>query len=134
MITVAQTHRWLLLLALIALLPSVSLAHGMLLRSRPPAGSEIARLPETIRLSFSERIESRFSRVTVHRALRDADTGEVEPRERVDVGLAEGPAVTRELAVRLPDVLAAGLYLIEWQVLSIDSHRTTGRFTLIYNP
>ena len=130
----ARISHWLVLLALLVLVPSTSVAHGMLLRSQPSADSEIAELPETIRLSFSERIESRFSRVTVHRALRDAETGELSAQERVDAGMAEGSAVTQELAVRLPATLAAGLYLIEWRVLSIDSHRTTGRFTLTYTP
>ena len=132
--SVARISRWPVLVALIALLPSVSLAHGMLLRSQPPADSEILQLPETIRLSFSERIESRFSRVTVHRALRDDETGEVTAQERVDAGMAEGPAITQELVVRLPETLPAGLYLIQWRVLSVDSHRTTGRFTLTYTP
>ena len=132
--TATQTSRWLVLVALTVLLPSISATHGMLTRSHPAADSEIARLPEAIRLSFSERVESRFSRVTVHRALRNAATGEVTPQERVDAGMAEGPAITQELAVRLPEDLAAGLYLIQWRVLSVDSHRTTGRFTLIYTP
>ena len=132
--SIAQIRRWLMLLALSVLLPSVSAAHGMLLRSQPPADSEITQLPETVRLTFSERIESRFSRVTVHRALRDAETGEVKAQERVDAGMADGPALTQELAVRLPETLPAGLYLIQWQVLSVDSHRTTGRFTLTYTP
>ena len=123
-----------MLLALSVLLPSVSAAHGMLLRSQPPVDSEITQLPETVHLTFSERVESRFSRVTVHRALRDAETGEVKAQERVDAGMAEGPAITQELAVRLPEHLLAGLYLIQWQVLSVDSHRTTGRFTLTYTP
>ena len=130
----AQTSRWLVLIALTVLLPSISAAHGMLARSHPVADSEIAQLPEAIRLSFSERVESRFSKVTVHRALRDVETGEVKPQERVDTGMAEGPAITQELAVRLPEDLAAGLYLVNWQVLSVDSHRTTGRFTLTYVP
>ena len=78
---VAWISRWLLSVALIACLASVAAAHGMLIRSHPPADSEIAQLPEMIRLSFSERVESRFSRVTVHRALRDAETGELEPQE-----------------------------------------------------
>jgi methionine-rich copper-binding protein CopC len=122
------------LVALLSLLPSVSLAHGMLIRAQPAADSEIAQLPETVRLSFSERVESRFSRVTVHRARRDAETGEITARERIDEGMADGPAVTQELAVHLPETLAAGLYLIQWQVLSVDSHRTTGRFTITYKP
>ena len=131
---VAQIRPWLVLLALIVLAPSTSVAHGKLLRSQPPVNSEIAELPETIHLTFSERVESRFSRVTVHRARRDAETGELKAQERVDAALAEGPAVTQELAVRLPATLPAGLYLIEWQILSVDSHRTTGRFTLTYAP
>ena len=126
--------RWWVPVALLLLLPSVAAAHGMLLRSQPPADSEIARLPETIRLSFSERVESRFSRVTVHRAQMDSETGEIAAGERIDTGMAEAPAIAQELAVRLPDVLPAGLYLIRWQVLSVDSHRTTGRFTLTYTP
>jgi len=130
----AQLSRWPVLVALIALLPSVSVAHGVLLRSQPPADTEILQLPETIRLSFSERVESRFSRITVHRALRDGETGEVTAQERVDTGMAEGPAITQELTVRLPETLPAGLYLVQWQVLSVDSHRTTGRFTLTYTP
>lgn len=131
---VAQLRPWLVLLALVVLAPSTPVAHGKLFHSQPPVNSEIAELPETIRLTFSERIESRFSQVTVHRAQRDAETGEVKAQERVDAGLAEGPAVTQELAVRLPADLPAGLYLIEWQILSVDSHRTTGRFTLTYAP
>jgi len=131
---VAPISRWLVLVALIALLPSVSVAHGMLLRSQPAADSEIVQLPETILLSFSERVESRFSRVTVHRALRDGETGEVTTRERIDAAMAEGPAITQELTVRLPETLPAGLYLVQWQVLSVDSHRTTGRFTFTYTP
>ena len=128
-----RKYKW-LLVALLLLLPSIATAHGMLLRAQPPVDSGVAQLPETIRLTFSERVESRFSRVTVHRALRNAETGEVESQERVDAGMAEGPAVTQELAVHLPETLPAGLYLIEWQVLSIDAHRTSGRFTLTYTP
>jgi methionine-rich copper-binding protein CopC len=48
--------------------------------------------------------------------------------------LSAGPAVTRELAVQLSEPLPPGLYLVQWQVLSIDSHRTTGSFTLTYDP
>ena len=128
------TKHWWVPVALLLLLPSVSAAHGMLLRSQPAADSEITRLPETIRLSFSERVESRFSRVTVHRAQVDSATGELTPGERIDNDMAEAPAITQELAVRLPEALPAGLYLVQWQVLSVDSHRTTGRFTLTYTP
>ena len=48
------TKHWWVPVALLLLLPSLSASHGMLLRSQPAADSEITRLPETIRLSFSE--------------------------------------------------------------------------------
>jgi methionine-rich copper-binding protein CopC len=126
-------HCW-LLVALLLLLPSVSAAHGMLLRAQPPVDSDVDRLPETIRLWFNERVEGRFSRVTVHRAQRDAETGELAAGERIDDGMADTAAITQEIAVRLPETLPAGLYLVQWRVLSVDSHRTTGRFTLTYRP
>ena len=90
------TKHWWVPVALLLLLPSLSASHGMLLRSLPAADSEITRLPETIRLSFSERVESRFSRVTVHRAQVDSATGELTPGDRIDDDMAEAPAITQE--------------------------------------
>ena len=127
-------HWWILGVWVLLLLPSVAAAHGMLLRAQPPVDSEINQLPESILLTFSERVESRFSRVTMHHALRDAETGELAAGEPVDEGMADAPAVTQELAVRLPHALPAGLYVVQWRVLSVDSHRTSGRFTLTYKP
>lgn len=129
-----RKHWWVLVVWVLLALPSVAAAHGMLLRAHPPVDSEVDRLPETIRLTFSERVESRFSRVTLHQARRDAETGELAAGDRIDEGMADAPAITQELAVHLPEALPAGLYLIQWRVLSVDSHRTTGRFTLTYKP
>jgi len=105
-----------------------------LVRTVPAANATVAERPSEIRLWFNESIERRFSRVTVSRAERDAATGELQAQERVDEGVEAGPSVTRELAVKLPATLAPGVYLVQWRVLSIDSHRTTGKFTLTYDP
>lgn len=126
--------QWLVMASLILWLPATLLAHGTLLRAEPPIDTRVAKRPSEIRLWFNESVESRFSRITVHRATRDAATGEMQPQDRVDDGLVAGSRVTRELAVKLPDNLPPGLYLIQWKVLSIDSHRTTGKFTLTYAP
>lgn len=124
-----------LLGASLLLLGSASVwAHGTLIRADPAVNAQVAERPSEIRLWFNESIEYRFSRVTVHRAKRDAATGTLKPLQRVDEGLAAASGVTLELAVKLPAVLAPGLYLVEWTVLSIDSHRTTGKFTLTYAP
>lgn len=126
--------RWLLTTSLILLFPALLFAHGSLLRAEPAVDTQVAKRPSEIRLWFSESVERRFSRITVHRATRDGATGNLQLQERLDVDLAEGPRVTRELTVKLPETLAPGLYLVEWKILSIDSHRTTGKFTLTYAP
>jgi len=125
--------RWLAAACLLLFYPIALAAHGTLLRTVPAANATVAERPSEIRLWFNESIERRFSRVTVSRAERDAATGELQAQERVDEGLEEGPGVTRELAVKLPETLAPGVYLVQWRVLSIDSHRTTGKFTLMYD-
>lgn len=133
-----KTHgtvfRWLPVTSLILFFPTLLLAHAALLRAAPAVDTQVANPPREIRLWFSESVEHRFSRITVHRATRDAATGDFQLQDRVDAGLIEGPRVTRELAVKLPKTLAPGLYLVQWQVLSIDSHRVTGKFTLTYTP
>ncbi len=125
---------WLGVTSLILLFPALLLAHGTLIRADPAVNTHVSQLPSEIRLWFNESVERRFSRITVHRATRDAATGELQPQERIDAGLSSGPRVTRELAVMLPETLPLGLYLVQWKVLSIDSHRTTGKFTLTYDP
>jgi methionine-rich copper-binding protein CopC len=125
---------WLMITSLILLCPASLLAHATLIRADPAVNAHISEYPSEIRLWFSESIEHRFSRISVHRATRDAATGELRPQERVDAGLASGAGVTRDLAVKLPETLPPGLYLVQWQVFSIDSHRTTGTFTLTYDP
>ncbi len=126
--------QWLAMASFILVLPATLFAHGTLIRADPSVDTRVAKLPGEIRLWFNESVESRFSRITVHRATRDAATGELQLQERVDDGLVAGPRVTRELAVKLPETLPPGLYLVQWKVLSIDSHRTTGKFTLTYGP
>jgi copper resistance protein C len=125
---------WLVGASLMLLLPAILCAHATLLRADPAVDTRISQLPGEIRLWFSESIERRFSRITVHQARRHPATGDLQPQKQVDVGLSAGPQVTQELAVRLPETLPPGLYLVQWQVLSIDAHRTTGRFTLTYDP
>jgi len=125
---------WLVGTSLMLLFPAILFAHATLLRADPAVDTRISQLPGEIRLWFSESIERRFSRITVHQARRHPATGNLQPQERVDTGLSAGPQVTQELAVMLPETLPPGLYLVQWQVLSIDAHRTTGRFTLTYDP
>lgn len=125
---------WLAVISLMVGFPAFVLAHATLIRVDPAADTTVTKPPSEIHLWFNELVERRFSRIVVHRAMRDAASGEIQPQERIDTRLSSGPRVTQDLAVALPDTLPPGLYLIQWQVLSIDSHRTSGKFTLTFDP
>lgn len=133
-VTPVYAVRWLVMTSLILLFPALLFAHATLIRADPAVDTHVSKLPREIRLWFNQSVEHRFSRITVHRATRDPATGDLQPQERVDAGLSSGPRVARELAVMLPETLPPGLYLVQWKVLSIDAHRVTGNFTLIYDP
>jgi methionine-rich copper-binding protein CopC len=120
--------------SLILVCPVFVLAHASLLRVDPAADTTVAKLPSELHLWFSESLERRFSQVTVYRATRDTATGKLQLQERVEAGLSSSSQVTRELVVKLPSTLPPSLYLVQWKVLSIDAHRTTGQFTLTYAP
>jgi hypothetical protein len=123
-----------MLMSVLQPLPALLQAHSLLQRTVPTEGAVVTQPPPEIRLWFTEPIERRFSKIEVWRARPDAATGKPRPQERLDKGWVAGPAISREVAVRLPLTLMPGLYVIQWQVLSIDSHRSTGSFTITYTP
>lgn len=97
-------------------------AHAFPERAEPRVGSVVPGSPPTVRIWFDGELEPRFSQVTV------VDGG----GRRIDRGDARVDASNRRLLqVTLPP-LAPGIYKVEWAVLSIDGHRTSGdyRFTV----
>lgn len=113
-------------------LPVRSAAHTALLRSTPAAGATLTQPPREVRLWFSEPIERQFSRIEVFLVAMDAATGTEQPGPRIDQGWLPGPRTAREVGVRLPETLAPGRYLVQWNVLAIDAHRTQGSFLFSY--
>ena len=65
-------RQWRIVVAMILCFPVLALAHGTLLRAAPAVNTQVAELPSEIRLWFNQSLEHRFSRVTVHRAVRNA--------------------------------------------------------------
>ena len=126
--------RWLVLLSLLALGPEFLAAHTALVRTIPAAGAVVAQPPHEVRFWFNEPIERQFSRIEVFRTVLDPGTGAVQPGERIDQGWLPGPRATREVGVRLPEALEPGLYIVQWLVLAIDTHRTQGSFMFTYQP
>jgi methionine-rich copper-binding protein CopC len=99
-------------------------AHAVLMGSSPTANAVLAEAPREIRLSFNERIEARFSSVTLTRT----DGTKVQlARPGAD------PQKQSDLIVSLP-ALAPGKYQVRWQTTSADSHRIQGQFGFEIKP
>jgi copper resistance protein C len=88
--------------------------------SSPADGASLKEPPREVRIQFTEGLELAFSRITVK-----GPNGEV-----VSQGKARQPAQDT-LAIDLKPLIP-GIYVVEWQVLSVDTHITEGvlRFTL----
>jgi methionine-rich copper-binding protein CopC len=95
-------------------------AHAYPTISSPENGAVLQQSPREIRIQFTEGLELAFSQITVK-----GPGGEV-----VSQGKLRQPAQDT-LAVDLKP-LSPGIYAVEWQVLSVDTHVTEGvlRFTV----
>ena len=53
---------------------------------------------------------------------------------RVDTGLVDTESTTAEVTLGVKPDLAAGVYVVMWSVLSIDTHTTQEFFVFSYEP
>jgi len=95
-------------------------AHAYPTVSSPADGASLKEPPREVRIQFTEGLELAFSRITVK-----GPNGEV-----VSQGTARQPA-QGTLSIDLKPLIP-GNYVVEWQVLSVDTHVTEGelRFTV----
>lgn len=108
----------LLLLIATAGLPGVAWAHANLERAEPAPGVARDQAPGQLRLSFSEAVDSSFSRVQLLDTKR-------EPVDRGDSQVA--PDDPRAMVVSLPGTLPNGVYTVAWRTLSaVDGHTVNG--------
>jgi methionine-rich copper-binding protein CopC len=111
------------LVALFALL-DVAFAHSVLSASSPSANSVLTQAPTEIRLSFNERVEPRFSSITIIGS----------DGKKVTSGRPAGdPQKPSDLVVALPP-LSAGKYTVRWKATSADSHQIQGSFGFQIKP
>jgi len=96
-----------------------ALAHAHLQSSNPAADAQVTDSTAALTLNFSEDIEAAFSGVS----LLDA------AQQPVATGKAhvESKHASR-LIVDLPQPLNAGSYQVNWHVLSVDGHKTSGSY------
>jgi|GEM_PF-82245 len=95
-------------------------AHATLSSSTPSAGTVLPRAPEQVLLTFDEPV------TTLLDAIRVLDAS----GHRVDVGGTHHPKGDGgKVAVGLQAGLSRGSYLVDWQVVSADSHPIRGTYT-----
>jgi copper resistance protein C len=106
------------LLAAVAVIPVLALAHAKLELSVPAADSSIAAMPAEVMLHFSEAVK--ITAMTIEK-----EGG----KDKVDLKLPT--AATSMVQAQAPK-LGAGVYLLNWRGLSDDGHVMSGtvRFTV----
>jgi copper resistance protein C len=111
-------QRWGLVCALFWALQSQAWAHAFLDHAEPKVGSTVTNSPTEVKIWFTQQVEPAFSSVQV----QDAQGKEVDKKD-VHVDIKDKML----LEVSLPQ-LSAGTYTVIWHVVSVDTHRTQGRF------
>ena len=92
--------------------PAAAPAHSQLVRSEPGRNATVTRVPERVKLWFSERIEPAYARLSVWS----------EAGTQVDAGdAAVAPDDPALLSVSTPG-LGPGRYTVRFRVLSVDGH------------
>lgn len=106
-------------LVFLCVLPEASWGHAFPDHSDPKVGSTITVSPTQVRIWFDSDLEPAFSTIMVHNAngkMIDKRDGRVNPSD------------PKLLEISVPP-LPAGTYLVIWNVVARDGHRTMGQFT-----
>jgi copper transport protein len=107
--------------ALIVGLAAGARAHALLKSSNPPAGSDLAKSPSQVVLTFTEPPDPALSSITLV-----SSAGETM-REGAVEGVPGDPA---ELRIPITTPLPTGAYTVSWRTVSkIDGHVTAGSFS-----
>lgn len=107
------------LLAVSCSSPGVAWGHAFPDHSDPKVGSTVSASPSVVKIWFDSDLEPAFSNLMVH----SMDGRMVDKKDsRVD------PSDSKLLEVSVPP-LPPGTYLVIWNVVARDTHRTQGQFT-----
>ncbi|PKE30293.1 hypothetical protein CWS43_11745 [Rahnella sp. AA] len=99
-----------------------ALAHAHLKTETPAADSILSASPTELSLGFSEGIEPNFSKIS----LTDAGQKAVKTGKMT---LAAND--NTQVVLPLSDALSAGKYIVSWNVVSVDGHKTHGQYSFI---
>jgi len=104
-----------ILLVVWACLPSFVSAHAYIYQSSPLANAVLDSSPSQIKLTFTEKIDTKMSSVTLENSAGSEVKGTLS---------SDGD---QTLILTIPK-LEQGVYKVKWQVLSLDTHVTDGSF------
>lgn len=114
-----RCHWRVLIVALLAILPLISLqshtasAHAALIDTEPVSGAVLDAAPERVTLSFTEPVDL-------------VDGGYRLFGGEGVIGTLEAESSGSDVVVMLPDDLPDGSYVVDWRVVSLDSHPISG--------
>lgn len=95
------------------------LAHAHLKGQYPAADAAVTAAPQALTLNFSEGIEPKFSGIVVINAQqRIIKTGVIKRNENDKT----------QMIVPLEEPLSPGNYTVNWHVVSVDGHKTSGQY------
>ncbi len=92
--------------------------HNELTKSVPAADAALPAPPKTIRLWFAEKVEPKFSSIT----LQKPDSTKIE------IGKPQATDDPKSIVSDVPTSLPAGNYVIRWRTAGSDGHAVRGSF------
>lgn len=116
-----MTVRALIVVIAVAAVPLPATAHAFLERADPAAGETLHASPVKIELVFSETLEGAFSAISV------SDAGGRD--------MSAGATTANGSVLDLPlKKLKPGRYRVSWHAVSVDTHRTEGKYNFLVAP
>ena len=118
-----MSRRSISMVALAAVALALPLAAGAALHNRlaksVPAADETVAPPKEVRLWFTEKVEPKFSSITV----MGTDSAKVETTKAI---ATDDP---KSIKVDLTGAMAAGAYQVTWRTAGDDGHAVRGKYT-----
>jgi methionine-rich copper-binding protein CopC len=107
--------------ALLVIPPPTALAlfHNRLVKSAPAADEALATAPNEIRLWFAEKVEPKFSSITL---MKPDST-------KIAVGKPAATDDPKSIVAEVTAPLAAGSYTVVWRTAGDDGHAVRGRYS-----
>ena len=105
--------------------PTLCFGHAQLTSAVPAVGSFVKLSPTEIRLTFTEAIEVKLSKVDLMNEtdmIDDIASVSLDPNDK------------KTLVAKLKSPLPQGSYMVMWHVVSVDTHKTQGDFSFAIQP